>query len=729
MSIKSTNKKILSVALAATTAFGLSGAFTSANAQTYMYTKYLSELNPTSQSVGWNNNGKNAVTNNTAPDGSSIKLLNKDGQEQQFSKGIGAHADSKVEYDIPKDMTNFTAMIGIDDRERHYAEADAKFKVLVDGKEVYKSGIVKGGTPMQPVNVNVINAEKLTLITDKLDNNWGDHTVWADAKFTKVDQPATIIAPKTMSFSEKDLTTNDVVKEIKKVVKAYDYKGADISDQIGISGGIRKGVRGKYTFTISVPNGPHNTATKTIKIVPQETYLSDMTESAKVVGWGGLQKDKAPDGSTIELLGEDNKEKEYKKGIGAHAYSNILYDLDSDFGLDKFTATIGLDKAVRGLQSNGVVFKVLGDGKVLYTSKHFGTSTKAENISVDIKGVQQLRLVVESNKNAVHDQAVWADAKVISNNEELPKDEAYLSDMSYSSSQVGWGNVSIDKNIYNGEKISLLKDGKEKEYEKGIGAHGYSQVIYDLNPHLGLKTLTATIGLDKLVRGLQSDGVVFKVYGDGQELYKSPTIGTSTEAVDIKVNIQNVRQLKLVVESGRGATHDQAIWADAKISSKEADKLFTQKTYLSDLQAIVDSSRNVTLPTNDKTSRDKDITIIDGSGTSTKYVKGIGIAGNYGDKFINYKDLDKQGGCYKKLTGILGFSTMPSSPSDSTVVTFRTFTKDSVVKNHSYEISPSKPFVNIDVDMNGVTALYIDVNNKNNSHYADVVLADAMLLN
>jgi len=61
----------------------------------------------------------------------------------------------------------------------------------------------------------------------------------------------------------------------------------------------------------------------------------------------------------------------------------------------------------------------------------------------------------------------------------------YLSDIPYikEQSHVGWGSLTLDANLesqYNNGLISLIVDGNQKLFFKGISAHATSTVVYDL---------------------------------------------------------------------------------------------------------------------------------------------------------------------------------------------------------------------------------------------------------
>ena len=113
----------------------------------------------------------------------------------------------------------------------------------------------------------------------------------------------------------------------------------------------------------------------------------------------------AGDGQTITLNGVA-----YGRGIGAHANSEIVYDLGG--GYSSFVADVGLDDEVG---SNGtVIFRVYADGALLYDSGVMTGNSPTRSTSVSVAGRQQLRLVVDNaGDNHFWDHADWAGARLV----------------------------------------------------------------------------------------------------------------------------------------------------------------------------------------------------------------------------------------------------------------------------------------------------------------------------
>ncbi|WP_157007323.1 alpha-N-acetylglucosaminidase TIM-barrel domain-containing protein [Agromyces laixinhei] len=149
-------------------------------------------------------------------------------------------------------------------------------------------------------------------------------------------------------------------------------------------------------------------------------FLSDLAFASVSVNaaYGPVERDteigeSAPgDGAPIRLAGV-----EYAKGIGVNSPATIGFNLGGR--CSSFAAVVGIDDIMNkpGASPN-VIFRVLGDGELLYDS---GAMTKglAAEVSADVSGVQLLELVVDPNAAASPagqaewwDRADWADATV-----------------------------------------------------------------------------------------------------------------------------------------------------------------------------------------------------------------------------------------------------------------------------------------------------------------------------
>lgn len=163
-------------------------------------------------------------------------------------------------------------------------------------------------------------------------------------------------------------------------------------------------------------------------------------------------------------------------------------------------------------------------------------------------------------------------------NEGIEKDYYYISDMEYITennwSYVGWGEIKKDKNIENG-KISLLIDGEKVYFDKGMGAHATSQLTYDISKYSNKYTrFVAKLGIDSSKNGKGDVWFRISVSNDGKnwtEIYKSDSITSSQNALEVDLNIKDYKYLRLYADKNGTDAVDHAVYADARIIKENYD--------------------------------------------------------------------------------------------------------------------------------------------------------------
>ncbi len=101
---------------------------------------------------------------------------------QTYPRGLGTHADSLVRIDLKGTAERFSALAGVDDAAGNN-RASIIFKVVADGKTVWKTGVMKLGEAARPVDLDVHGVKTLLLIADSAGDGTGwDHADWAEAK-------------------------------------------------------------------------------------------------------------------------------------------------------------------------------------------------------------------------------------------------------------------------------------------------------------------------------------------------------------------------------------------------------------------------------------------------------------------------------------------------------------------------------------------------------------------
>ena len=162
------------------------------------------------------------------------------------------------------------------------------------------------------------------------------------------------------------------------------------------------------------------------------------------------------------------------------------------------------------------------------------------------------------------------------------KEYCYLSDMKYVTNQssVGWGSITYDKNLdtkYNNGLITLIVDGKQKKFLKGVAAHATSTVVYDITDY-DYDFFTAYIGVDAS-RGSAGNGVKFLIYtsvdGENWDL-KTPAspkaMKGNSNAEFVKIDIKDANYLKLYAHNNGNADGDHSVYANAKLVKEGYDE-------------------------------------------------------------------------------------------------------------------------------------------------------------
>jgi hypothetical protein len=103
----------------------------------------------------------------------------------EFPKGLGVHSKSSVTYRLDGKFRRFRAVIGIDDDAA--GAGSAEFEVLLDGKSIYRSGVLTGTSPAAAIErLDVSGARLMTLRVDYATlADIQDHADWCEAVLIK----------------------------------------------------------------------------------------------------------------------------------------------------------------------------------------------------------------------------------------------------------------------------------------------------------------------------------------------------------------------------------------------------------------------------------------------------------------------------------------------------------------------------------------------------------------
>ena len=144
-------------------------------------------------------------------------------------------------------------------------------------------------------------------------------------------------------------------------------------------------------------------------------------------------------------------------------------------------------------------------------------------------------------------------------------DQVYLSDIEWKSATTGWGSIQKDKSVdENG--LTLATDSGVKTFDKGIGTHANSEIVYDLAGK-GFTAFSTYVGLDQETDGYGT--ILFQVLLDGVKVFDSGKMTASNAAKLINLDVTGKQELKLIVtDAGDDNSYDHADWADAQFKIK-----------------------------------------------------------------------------------------------------------------------------------------------------------------
>lgn len=237
------------------------------------------------------------------------------------------------------------------------------------------------------------------------------------------------LSPTLSVEREITLKVGEVFDE-KAYAKAVTSRNEDMSDAIKVvASNVDTSKLGRYTITYQLTSGEEVIQkTAKVKVVEDYLYLSDVDPVSSQVGWGEFEKDLSPNKKPITLHRE-GLSVTYPKGLGAHAHSELVYDLTKE-GLsdyNTFEAYIGIDQEMKENKNSSVVFEVWVDQKRVYESDVFYGDSEHRALSIPITGAKELKLVVTDANIQTYwgDYSEWAMARLIKTpkSDDLPNDK------------------------------------------------------------------------------------------------------------------------------------------------------------------------------------------------------------------------------------------------------------------------------------------------------------------
>jgi alpha-galactosidase len=137
-----------------------------------------------------------------------------------------------------------------------------------------------------------------------------------------------------------------------------------------------------------------------------QTYeLGTLELQSLTQDWGEPHANKSVDGHALSIGG-----RKFERGLGTHAVSTFRLNLNGTG--ERFQAAVGVDDEVG--QRGTVIFRVSGDGKLLWESGVLRGGQPVKEVSVSLRGAKTLTLSVDDSGDGInYDHADWADATII----------------------------------------------------------------------------------------------------------------------------------------------------------------------------------------------------------------------------------------------------------------------------------------------------------------------------
>lgn len=118
---------------------------------------------------------------------------------QRFDKGLGTHAPGEIVYSLGGRHTRFAADVGLDDAGGE--AGSVVFRVLLDGRVAFDSGLMRTGEPAKHVALDVSGVSEMRLVvTDGGNGVQHDHANWANAAIDDIVLPEPVPAFSTAGF-------------------------------------------------------------------------------------------------------------------------------------------------------------------------------------------------------------------------------------------------------------------------------------------------------------------------------------------------------------------------------------------------------------------------------------------------------------------------------------------------------------------------------------------------
>lgn len=168
---------------------------------------------------------------------------------------------------------------------------------------------------------------------------------------------------------------------------------------------------------------------------------------------------------------------------------------------------------------------------------------------------------MKTGKNVITVLVLLANLCFVSSCNNGPKREVWLDEVYKDSCFVqDWGIPQINQSVV---WTPLMVNGVV--YERGIGAHSISRMLYDLGGKA--VSVSGLVGADD--NNLYAGKLQFKIIGDKKELWKSGVMQKGDPVKEFNVNLSGIDKVLLLVEEcGDGIMYDHADWLNVKFVTR-----------------------------------------------------------------------------------------------------------------------------------------------------------------
>lgn len=250
-------------------------------------------------------------------------------------------------------------------------------------------------------------------------------------KVTAIDSDATVEVKQTREKAAKgnvfegELNVYDGLQNVDIVVTAADRKT-------------------KETYRIELRKG---------------AYLSDLEWESATVGYGTqVNRDRNHLGSTIQLANEKGEPVAFKKGLGTHAESVIVYDITGK-GYKALEGFVGIDYCQYNADDGKVQFCIEIDGQIVFDSGEMAQKTPMKKFAIELpENAKKVTLKALKGENNFNDHADWADAKFLG---EFPE-KTYTITANANDDKMGVVEIVPEKEVYQiGEEVKVIANVNE----------------------------------------------------------------------------------------------------------------------------------------------------------------------------------------------------------------------------------------------------------------------------